>query len=108
MTYKRYVGTVEYSREDGILWGRVLGIDDMIDYEGESVAALRKDFENAVNHYLDVCRKTGKEPNPPRQGRIVLTLPVEIEAGLEQVAEETGKNAKALILDAVKSTYFAQ
>lgn len=106
ITYKRYVGTVEYSHEDGILWGRVLGLDDIIDYEGESISELKKDFENAINHYLEFCRNTGRKPSKPRHGKITLTLPLEIEAGLEQVIEETGKSAKALILDAVKDTYF--
>lgn len=106
ITYKRYVGTVEYSHDDGILWGNVLGIDDIIDYEGESISELKRDFENAINHYLEFCRKTGRKPSKPRQGKITLTLPLEIEAGLEQVIEETGKSANALILDAVKDTYF--
>ena len=29
MTYKGYAGTVEYSEEDNILFGRIAGIDDI-------------------------------------------------------------------------------
>ena len=34
MTYKGYTGTVEYSEEDGCLFGRIAGICDTISYEG--------------------------------------------------------------------------
>ena len=53
MTYKGYVGTVEYSEEDNCLLGRIAGIRDIIAYEGESVAEIRTAFEEAVDDYLE-------------------------------------------------------
>lgn len=105
MTYKRYTGTVEYSAADGILWGRVLGIKAMIDYEGESIAELRKDFETAIDHYLAICKKRGVEPDKPRGGQILLTLPLDLELYLEQAAEATGKSPKAVALDALQKAF---
>ena len=32
--YKGYVGSVEFSEEDGIFYGKVLGIRSLISYEG--------------------------------------------------------------------------
>ena len=60
MTYKGYVGTVEYSEEDNCLFGRIAGIRDIISYEGESVKELRAAFEEAVDDYLGYCAATGK------------------------------------------------
>ncbi len=105
MRYKGYVGSIQYSAEDGCFIGDVLGIRDMISFEGESVSELRTDFENAVNHYLASCRERGKEPAKPRGGQLTLTLPFELEVCLEQTAEETGKSTKALVLDALKTAY---
>ena len=34
MEYKGYFGTVEYSEPDNILFGKVIGIDSLISYEG--------------------------------------------------------------------------
>ena len=38
--HKGYLGSIEYDDRDKVLHGRVLGISDMISYEGESVAEL--------------------------------------------------------------------
>lgn len=33
MKYQDYYGTVEYSAEDNILYGKVIGVDGLISYE---------------------------------------------------------------------------
>lgn len=50
--YKGYVGSVEFSEEDDIFYGKVLGIRSLISYEGESVTELLADFHDAVDDYL--------------------------------------------------------
>lgn len=107
LRYKGYTASIQFDADDGILVGIVLGIKDIIDFHGESVESIQKEFKVAIEEYIKACKKLGREPNKPRQGKIILTLPVEIEAGLEQVIEETGKSANTLILDAVKDMYFA-
>ena len=34
--YKGYLGSVEFSEEDGIFYGKVMGIRSLISYEGEN------------------------------------------------------------------------
>ena len=36
MEYKGYIGSVEFSEEDCILYGKVMGIHSLISYEGET------------------------------------------------------------------------
>lgn len=67
-SYKGYSGSCEASIEDECLVGRILFIDDLIVYEGETVAALRSAFEAAVERYLEHCAKTGKPANKPYSG----------------------------------------
>lgn len=43
MQYKGYVGNVEFSEEDGIYYGKIVGIRSLVSYEGESLKALRND-----------------------------------------------------------------
>lgn len=60
MNYKGYTGSVDYSKEDNCLYGKVLGMSkDNITYEGKDVNELRKDFEDAVNDYLASCKPSG-------------------------------------------------
>ena len=53
--YKGYVGSVEFSEADGILYGKVQGIRSLISYEGTTVSELIQDFHDAVDTYLDHC-----------------------------------------------------
>ena len=44
MEYKGYVGSVEFSEEDALFYGKVLGIRALISYEGTNAAELVADF----------------------------------------------------------------
>ena len=55
MEYKDYFGTVEFSSADDILFGKVLGINGLISYEGDSLQGLKEDFVSAVDDYLEMC-----------------------------------------------------
>ena len=54
LEYKGYKGSVEYSKEDNCLFGKVQGLSkDLIAYEGQTLDELRKDFEDGVDSYLE-------------------------------------------------------
>ena len=46
MEYKGYVGSVEFSEEDGLFYGKVMGIRALLSYEGTTAAELVCDFHN--------------------------------------------------------------
>ena len=58
--YKGYVGSVEFSEEDEIFYGKVMGVRSLISYEGENEKELLNDFHNAVDDYLKTCVEEGK------------------------------------------------
>ena len=66
--YKGYVGSVEFSEEDGIFYGKVMGIRSLISYEGESAKELLDDFHGAIDDYLETCKAEGKEPEVAFKG----------------------------------------
>jgi len=55
LKYKGYYGSVEYSADDECFFGKIIGITDLITFEGESVVALKKAFGEAVEDYLVLC-----------------------------------------------------
>ena len=101
MTYRGYSARVEYGDADGCFFGRVMGIRDIVSFEGESVAELRKDFENAVDDYLETCKEIGKSPEHPCSGKLSLRLPVELHQELTTQSEITGESVNNLIVEAV-------
>ncbi len=51
MEYKGYVGSVEFSEEDVIFYGKVMGIRSLISYEGENARELVEGFHEAVDEF---------------------------------------------------------
>ena len=68
MEYKGYIGSVEFSEEDSLFYGKVMGIRALISYEGESAHDLVEDFHSAVDAYLDLCAEQGIEPEKAYKG----------------------------------------
>lgn len=66
--YKGYIGSVEFSVEDEIFFGKVLGIRSLLSYEGETAKELISDFHEAVDEYLDMCESENKEPERAYKG----------------------------------------
>ena len=57
MTYKGYIGSVAYSEKDQVFFGKVEGINGLVNFEGESVKELTEAFHEAVDDYLAYCEK---------------------------------------------------
>ena len=60
--YKDYQGSIEYSPEDGVHHGQVLGISDLVSYEADTIEALQSAFRESVDDYLQFCEQEGLEP----------------------------------------------
>ena len=60
--YKSYVGSVQFSEDDSIFYGKVLGIRSLISYEGENAKELIDDFYQAVDDYLAFCHSENIQP----------------------------------------------
>ena len=69
LTHKGLTARVEFDADDGIFWGKVLGLPDQISitFEGQTVAELRQDFCHAVDFYLEECARKGVAPPQTRQ-----------------------------------------
>ena len=70
MQYKGYVGSVEFSEADKVLYGKVQGIRSLISYEGITVQELLEDFHGAVDDYLAACEEEGSKPEVAYKGSL--------------------------------------
>ena len=76
LNYKGYTGSVEYSGEDAVFHGRVLGVGAMISFEGDSVSSITKDFRSAVDEYLQFCADRGTEPETAKERAAAKRMPI--------------------------------
>ncbi len=96
-----YDGSVEYSAEDKMLHGRVVGIRDMISFGGKSVRELEKNFRDAVDEYLEFCKKQGKTPNKPFKGSLSVRLRDGLHTKAAIFAEKNDVKINTVINDAL-------
>ncbi|MCD8110872.1 MAG: antitoxin HicB [Clostridiales bacterium] len=52
MTYKHLTGSIEISREDQCFYEKILGIRDLVLYEGNTLDELESDFHQMTDEYL--------------------------------------------------------
>jgi predicted HicB family RNase H-like nuclease len=98
LEYKGYYASVHFSSEDDVFYGKIVGIDDLVNFEGGSVKELKKAFHEAVNDYLETCASIGKEPNKTYKG----TFNVRISTDLHKAAAVYAASENISLNDFVK------
>ena len=78
MEYKGYLGSVEFSPEDALFYGKVLGIRALVSYEGENARDLVADFHTTVDDYLTLCAAEGIEPEKAYKGSFNVRISPEL------------------------------
>lgn len=68
LKYKGYVTRVEYSVEDHVLYGKIEGIKDLVNFESDSVEKIEHEFQCAVDDYLAMCEELGEQPDKAYSG----------------------------------------
>ena len=93
---------MHFSSEDEVFYGKLLGIDDLVNFEGASVKELKKAFHEAVNDYLETCKELGKEPNKTYKG----TFNVRITTDLHKEAAFFAASHNISLNDFVKTAIY--
>lgn len=58
--YRGYQTYIHYSAADKVLYGKIEGIKDLVNFESHSVTEIEKEFHKAVDDYIEFCREVGK------------------------------------------------
>ena len=103
INYKGYYGSIEFSDEDNVFFGRIIGINDRITYEGDSVGALRRDFEEAVDEYLETCSQLGKEPEKTYKGTFNVRINPSLHRQLALFSASNGKTLNSAVEEAIRN-----
>lgn len=54
----------------------IIGLGDVITFQGTSVEKLELAFKDSVDEYLDFCKELGRTPEKPFSGKLILRLPI--------------------------------
>jgi predicted HicB family RNase H-like nuclease len=103
LEYKGYYGTVDFSATDKVLFGKVIGVNGLISFEGESIQRLIEDFEGAVDDYLEMCAEQGIEPEKIHKGSFNVRISPELHKTLTLYSISHGQTLNSTVEQAIKS-----
>jgi predicted HicB family RNase H-like nuclease len=101
LSYKNYNGTVEYSKEDGCLFGKVVGIKSLLLYEGNSIQELERDFQTVIDDYITDCEERGVNPEQPYKGTFNVRISPELHRTIAIYAMEHGETLNSAVEEAI-------
>lgn len=104
MQYKGYTGFVEYDDEARIFHGRVLGINDIVNFEGESVKEIVRAFEESVDEYLAYCEERGEKPEKPFSGKFLIRIDPDIHRKISVLAQSQKKSLNAWVTEILEES----
>ena len=99
MAYKGYLARIEFDAKDRIFFGRLAGIRDIITFHGQTVDGLEAAFREAVDDYLETCKRLGDKPNKPYSGKLTLRIPPSVHAAIATAAETSNKSLNKWVAD---------
>lgn len=86
LNYKGYTGTIEYSKEDKLLFGKVVGIQSLLSYEGHTGEDLEANFRITIDEYLENCKNLNLNPEKPFKGSFNVRISPELHKELATTA----------------------
>lgn len=101
LTYKDFAASIKFSSEDDIFFGKIIGVEDSITFEGKSVSELKKAFKVAIEDYLILCTEIGKNPLKSYKGSFNIRIQPELHKQAVYKSNELGISLNQLVEQAI-------
>ncbi len=101
LKHKDFIGSVHFSTEDEVFFGKIEGINDLVTFEGDSVNEIKKSFHEAVDDYISICREKNIDPHKSFKGSFNVRLEPELHKLAFQFATLEGISLNQFVRDAL-------
>jgi predicted HicB family RNase H-like nuclease len=95
--YKGYTGVFEFDPSIEAFQGRVVGLQDVVTFQGTSLEELRREMAESLEDYLELCAEVGKEPERPYRGEFLVRTTPELHRAATIEAEAAGMSLNAWV-----------
>ena len=99
--YKGYHTRIEFDAQELVLRGKIEGINDLVNFEGESIKTIEEEFRNAVDDYLEFCEEVGKEPDKEYKGTFNVRISPKLHKDLAVMAFKNGDSLNTTVEKAI-------
>ena len=105
MRYKGYSGVAEIAYDTDMIYGRVVGLRDVVTFQGRSVAEASRAFRDSVDDYLELCASRGETPEKPFSGRFLIRISQGLHRTLVEEAARRGVSLNGLIASTLAEAF---
>ena len=102
MEHRGDTGSVEFSVEDKVFFGKVLGIKTLLSYEGTNAEELLGDFHGVVDDYLAYCADNSVEPERAYKGSFNVRVSADLHKQAAIYAIENNISLNCLVEKAME------
>ncbi len=102
LEYKGFIGSIRLSAKDGVFFGKVEGVADLVTFEGASVPELTAAFREAVDDYLELCRKKGKACEKSYKGSFNIRISPELHKKAVRKSRQMGISLNRFVQKAIE------
>ena len=97
LSYQDYIGSVSFSAEDEVFYGKIEHINDLIVFESDNAHGLKHAFEESVDDYLAFCEQKGVKPDRPFKGSFNVRVKPSMHKLIYQRAIQQGMSLNKFI-----------
>ncbi len=108
LEYKGYTGSIEYSKEDDLLYGKILGIRGLISYEGRTGKELEGDFKEAIDAYLTDCKNESITPEKPFKGSFNVRVSAKLHQKAALLAMDEKMSLNNFVAESIRERIFKE
>ena len=103
LEYKGYHAKVEYDSVSSVLFGKLEGIGDLVTFQSNTLGDVERELHDAVDDYLDFCKRMEKNPDKEYKGSFNVRLSPEMHRKLTAKALKDGDTLNGAVVKAIAS-----
>ena len=101
LEYKGYLTKIEYSAEDKVLYVKIEGIKDLVNFESSSADEIEREFHSAVDDYLQMCEELGEAPDKAYSGTFNVRISPALHREIAMLAFKSGESLNSMVDKAI-------
>jgi len=97
LNYKGFIGSVHFSTDDKVFFGKIEGVNDLITFEGQSVDELVNAFQYVVDEHVKDCANDNLDVEKSYKGSFNVRLNPELHRRIAITAKMRGESINRFV-----------
>ncbi len=104
LNYKGFIGSVHFSADDNVFYGKIEGINDLLTFEGETVKELTDAFHYIVDEHIKDCEMDDISPEKSYKGSFNVRITPELHRRIAILAKMRGESINKFVSETLSQS----